>query len=207
MKLAIPLLLLFVAQLPPNCARAEAWNLPLTLDDNNTHISFEVDSTWHLIHGKTSGVKGNVLAKDPGDPKSIHGEIRVPVVSFDTDSPRRDTRLREVMGADTFSEVVYKLSSVETNCSPNSTEGLAPENPGPENHEEECALSLHGTLTIRDKTLPWDIHASLLTDSGGFTLKGKGTVRWADFGVDDPSIFIAKLRPDVLISLIVNWKK
>jgi len=176
-------------------AYADEWNFPLTLNDENTTIRFEVDSTWHMVEGKTAGVKGSIALKDPADASSVHGQIAVPVAKFDTDSARRDAEMRDVMAESEYRDVVYNITSAGVECAT----ALPLE-------ARSCNVILHGDLSIRGVSRPWDLPAHVDGDPAGYHLRGEGKLRWPDFGVKDPSIFIAKLHPEVKVIVDVYWK-
>lgn len=188
--------IVFLCLFSASSARADSWNFPLILGDQNTEIEFTVDSTWHTVHGKTSGVVGKLYLATPSDSGSVRGEIAVPVASFDTDSSRRDARLKEVMNSGNFPKVEYKISGADITCSPQSVTELL-----------SCSILLHGNLRIKDANRPWDITSTLISQNDEYIFQGTGSLRWNDYGVADPSIFIAKLSADVLVSIKVKWKK
>jgi len=83
------------------------WNLPQQLSDTNTTVTFEVDSTWHLVEGKTAGIHGRVWLENQADTNSINIEVSLPVARFDTDRESRDEKLRTVMYAQRYPEVSF----------------------------------------------------------------------------------------------------
>jgi hypothetical protein len=101
----------FILLLSCQVAAADSWNLPQELNDQNTQVTFAVDSTWHMVHGVTSGLAGKVWLADPKNQASLKAEIRIPVARFNTDNASRDERLREVMAAKEYQEVVLRLNS------------------------------------------------------------------------------------------------
>ncbi len=192
--LAATLAVCFFPYLLPVSAGADQWNFPLKINDKNTTIRFEVDSTWHVVEGKTANVGGSIQLADPSDPASVRGEIRVPVSSFDTDNSSRNKKLREVMAAEKYPHVVYSITSANVICNDEATPG-----------SKHCGVMLNGDLTIRGRTRPWSIAATIRSAPDGAALHGEGKLKWPDFGVEDPSIFIAKLDPEVKILVDVHW--
>ncbi len=176
-------------------ASADALNFPLDLNDSNTTIEFDVDSTWHLVEGRTAGVRGNLRLTNPEDPASVRGEVVIPLERFDTDNSRRDKRLREVMDATQYPEVRYSVESAELQCSEEGARFVKP-----------CSININGRLSIRGADRPFQISAELRADGDQYELNGHGTLRWPDFGVEDPSILVARLKPEVKITVHVTWK-
>lgn len=171
-----------------------SWNLPVTLTDQNAEVRFEVDSTWHLVKGTTKGVSGDVALAKEGEPSSVEVHLKVPVKSFDTDNSMRDDRMREVMAATQYPEVVFHGSGLLNGCTP-----------GRVLKEGTCSDMLHGSLTLLQTTQEVDLPVSIsIDDNKRFVVKGSLPIRWASFGVEDPSIFIAKLNPVATVFFTVH---
>ncbi len=176
--------------------RCDVLGFPIVLDDKNTTITFEVDSTWHLVHGNTSGVNGRLSLANPNDPSSVQGTISLPVDRFDTDSSRRDARMREVMGSNQFPDVKFSISSAEMNCDWSRWR-----------EENICPIRIHGMLSIRDQSRAWLLSGKLSLTHGEYSLDATGKLSWPDFGVTDPSILVARLNPEVAISIRSTWQE
>lgn len=177
-------------------ARATPWNLPSTISDTNAHISFEVGSTWHLVKGKTNFVSGKAWLENLNDPKSIRASITVPVQKFDTDSENRDKRLREVMSADSFPLVKLTVQNVEKICPVESV-----------TTDTTCPIILNSVLNIRDQSKSIRVEAILERHNDDFVISGEFNLLWADYGVEDPSILIAKLDPKVTVHFQITLLK
>lgn len=176
-------------------ATVSTWYLPLELNDGNTSISFEVDSTWHLIHGKTSGIRGNIWLELPTDPQSIRGNISIPVDRFDTDNSSRDSRLRKVMNSEQFSNVTFSINSVENLCLPQTL--LA---------NGQCSGSARGLLSIENHEEVIPLTFSVSHSPTGFTIVGTADFSWRMFPIEDPSILVARLDDNVKITFTVNLR-
>lgn len=188
--LAAPLFGLVIG-LSAQRASASPWNLPAGLDDKNSTVTFEVDSTWHRVEGKAPGVAGELHLLDEKDPSSVRGTVSVLVERFDTDSSRRDSRLREVMAATEFPKVTYTIEKVALGCA-------TPES------SATCSVRSEGSLEIRGATRPFQMSGEITkAENGGYLLRLGGALRWEEFGVEDPSILIAKLAKDVAVSAVV----
>lgn len=168
------------------------WVLPQPISDTNTEVSFEVDSTWHLIHGKTSGVKGQVWLETPKDPLSVRATISFPVNLFNTDGEMRDERLREVMDSQHSPNVMLQVKSFIPECEPATV-----------NTEGKCPVRIDSNLKIRGIELQMPLRAELSREGNLFRLRGIAKFSWLDFGVEDPSILVAKLDPEVVVSFSV----
>ena len=178
-------------------ARAGTWNLPATLDTGNTTVQFIVDTTWHTVHGEVKSLSGNAELTDPNDFKSIQLKISVPVISMDTQNSDRDEEMRSSMNAATFPTILFSLSNIPQICNPATLLVGEPYN-----------FDASGEITIRDVKKIIPISATVTkADSGELTLQGKSKFRWLDFGITDPSIFIAKVKPDVTILFTIKLPK
>jgi polyisoprenoid-binding protein YceI len=162
------------------------WSLPAKLDDTNTTVTFEVDSTWHTIHGKTSGLSGELHLADPTQPDSIRGTITIPVAKFDTDNSSRDSRLREVMSETKYSRVEFVLESFAGGC---------PQ----EISASGCKTSAEGTLKIADHSETVKIDLTVTRANNSTYVEGTSKLSWRAFPIEDPSIMIAKLYDDVTV--------
>ena len=163
-----------------------SWNMPLTLADSNTVVKFEVGSTWHTIHGTTSGIKGALTLAEETDPTSIKGTVEIPVARFDTDNSRRDQRMLEVMAAERFATVSFKVEQIANLCNPSEI-----------NVGKSCKAKALGKLMIRGVERPSEWLLEIERVGEEFHIHGGTTIRWADFAIEDPSILVAKLYPDV----------
>lgn len=169
-------------------ANAECWNLPAVLNDSNTTIGFEVDSTWHLVEGTTTGIAGRGWLENPNDYTSVHLEVTLPVAAFQTGNGARDERMREVMQAAEYPSVTFKATRIGNQCDPKVlVEG------------QPCAFLLAGNVTIHGITRELQIPSSVTGSHGDYSVSGETSFRWADFGIEDPSILIATLDPVVKI--------
>lgn len=182
------------AQAKASPAPGPFWNLPQDLNDHNLSVRFEVDSTWHLVEGEAPLVSGKVWLENPKDFRSVRGEIAVPVANFDTQNSRRDRRLREAMQADKFPMVSFRLELADGLCDPQIIkDGYV------------CDCRMHGVLKIRDveKIIDWPSKITYDEQQSAYILEGNTKVQWQEFGVEDPSIIIAKVDPTAAIKFIL----
>jgi len=168
---------------------AEDWSLPATMGDSNTSVNFEVDSTFHLVQGKTSGVSGSIKQADPSDPLSIAVDLTIPVESFNTDWSSRDEKMRTVMAADTYKIVRFASTRLHQDCHPARVR-----------QQRRCSGTLDGTLTIRGVSKPVSLPVQIVREKDRDRISGSISIAWADYNVEDPSILIAKLDPSVTIA-------
>ena len=116
---------------------------------------------------------------------------------FDTDNSKRDRRMREVMSAEKFKNVTFKSSGLKQACTP-----------GVVMRDKLCSDILVGDLTILAKTKKVEIPVFIkYVDKNTFSVEGELHLRWAEYGIEDPSIFIARLNPVVTVFFKVQLNK
>ncbi|RIL10476.1 MAG: hypothetical protein DCC75_04285 [Proteobacteria bacterium] len=172
---------------------ASSWFLPLTVADGNTRLKFEVDSTWHTVHGKVSGVMGEIKLQEAEDPTSIQAHLEFPVQAFDTDNSSRDSRLREVMAEQEFPVVVFDANGLKRSCTPALVL-----------RDGECRDELTGKLKIRAVSKEVVVPIVISGNPTGFHVRGEFSINWPEFGVEDPSILIASVDPVVVVHFQVD---
>lgn len=187
---------LFV-QLSVAAQSLSTWYLPQAVTDKNAQISFDLETTWHDVHGKTSGLEGKVWLADPNDSQQVNVELSLPVSKFDTDNSSRDETLREVMNEPEFKHVIFKVSKLTQDCKPELVTEKGP-----------CLDSLLATLKIRDIEKNILVPVTISSEPAGFLIKGNVSINWSEYGVEDPSIFlIASVDPVVKINFQVLLSK
>ncbi len=200
MKTTITLTFALCLLLAPLAAVADSatgyWNLPQELSDENVTVTFKVDTTWHMVDGKTSKLSGKSWLSNPKDPKSVNLDLTLPVALFDTDSESRDESLRESMAAKTYPEVKVHAAGVPDLCAPSHLD--AP--------QAVCSGNIPVQLTIRSTTQQMELPYTLRRNGDQYVIEGEKTFNWLSFGVDDPSIFIAKVKKDVTVRYQVTLR-
>lgn len=191
MRLVISLSLFLLLQ---SIAVAQSWNIPQQLNNENTSVNFEVDSTWHLIKGVAKKIEGKLWLEVPDDFHSIRGEITFPVAAFDTDNENRNQKLKKVMHAEDFPNVTFELlNSIPTLCDPATLTNL-----------QNCDFEIEGELSINNVKRNILLKSQITSFNSTYKISGSTSIKWADFNVDDPSILIAKLYDDVKIEFLVT---
>jgi polyisoprenoid-binding protein YceI len=176
-------------------AETSPWALPLTINDQNTKVAFDVDTTWHVVYGKVSGLSGNVALSDASNMMSVTSDIHIPVKTFDTGWGLRNDSLMEHMQAEKFPEVVLKTSALEGTC---TKEGLS---------KEPCKGKLKASLTICDVTKDVPLDVTIEDKGDTYKVSGDYAFKWMDYNVKDPSIIAAKVDPTVRIQYSVDVPK
>jgi polyisoprenoid-binding protein YceI len=175
---------------------AEGWKLPVFVDSTNTTVKYVVDSTWHTVHGVVQKPAGKLWLSNPLDPLSVKAELTFPVASFDSGSTSRDKKMLRVMHTESFPEVSFKSSGLGKECPPAKVKAAQP-----------CKSSLNGLLTISGVSKDVDIPISINKAAGDYLVQGELPIKWAEYGVEDPSILIAKLDPVVTVSFEIRLRE
>lgn len=172
------------------------WDLPMSLSDENTKVGFEVDSTWHLVKGTTAGIKGEASLTDKNDSSSVKIYISLPVEKFDTDNGMRDSKMKKVMHADKSPLVIFEGQGLTKKCTP---EILI--------EKESCEDLIFGTLTINSTKKNIKLPVEIKKNSGNqVSVAGNIIFNWLEYGIEDPSILIAKVRSAVKVLFEVKLK-
>lgn len=193
MRLLKILLIIAIAIVMPGVGNAAPWNLPKLLTTSNAKVKFQVDTTWHMVHGAAKEIKGELLLTDPARYDSVSGKIIIPVAALDTDNSSRDETMRESMHADKFPEIQYKFERMDKICAPDTlTSGIA------------CPFEINGNLTIRNVSRNVLLKGKVIFNGFNYVVSGETTIKWQDYGVEDPSIFIASVYPDTKIEIEIT---
>jgi hypothetical protein len=169
------------------------WSLPLVLSDDNTKVSFELSSTWHDLHGSSSRITGRVWLDNEQDSLSIRAIINFPVSQLSTGGEMRDERMFEVMDSDHHHFVTVAIDSILPQC---QAKGFA--------LGESCSVVLSARLSIRGNERALSLPGIMSRDNDSAKLSGSVKFSWVDFGVEDPSILVAKLDPEMQVSYSVT---
>ena len=166
----------------------KTWSLPLQVNDENTKVTFKVDTTWHWVHGKTKGLSGKVTLADQADPMSILSQIRIPANTIDTGWGMRNNSLYDHMGTKDFPDIIWKSTKLAGDCTPAKIAA-----------EKSCKGTLVGSLTIRDVTTDENLPVTIELKDDEFHVTGAITFRWAIYHVEDPSMIGASVEPEVTV--------
>jgi hypothetical protein len=124
---------------------------------------------------------------------SVRAQFDLPIARFDTDGEMRDKRMREVMDSDHVPSVSLFLDSVCSSCDPASFAAT-----------QSCPAEIVARLTIRGTERPMKLQGILEKRGSEIVLTGDSRFSWLDFGVEDPSILVAKLDPTVVVTYSVS---
>jgi hypothetical protein len=130
---------------------------------------------------------------EPHNPLSVRATLSFPVARFNTDWESRDERLREVMDSEHVPHVKVALESLVPQCDAQGFQITG-----------ECKVDLQLKLSIRTTERLLNVQGTLRREAHTVALRGIAHFSWRDFGVEDPSILIAKLDPDMKVHFEVS---
>lgn len=153
------------------------------IDAAHAGAGFELDATLHTVHGKTSGVSGQVAATPaPDGSLTFEGKIEIDAKSIVTGNDRRDATMH-----DSCLDVARHPSFLL------EPESFVPSAAAPGGGS--VAGTIKGRLTIRGVTRPTTIAATLTPAGDGIDTEGTFDVAWADYKIPDPSFLFVRLKP------------
>ncbi len=156
----------------------------LTVDPARSKISWNVDSTLHMVHG-TFALKNGSMHFDQESGKA-DGEIVVFATSGDSGNSSRDEKMhKEVLESGKYPDAVFRPSQVEGKVA----------NSGSSDVKVHGTFLLHGTE--HEITVP--VHAEL--DGDNWKGSGKFDVPYIQWGLKSPSNFVLKVQPVVNVEL------
>jgi len=180
----------------------EEFVLPLSITNNTAQVSFKVDSTWHTVRGSIETINGKVWRENS---EGIRAEIDGEVKSFKTGLGMRDRELYKVMVADKYPSVHFSLSSITGEHGTSTEQGQEFCHLSELTETKPCLTTIDAFVTIREvrKQVKFSGHFKRVAPDR-IKLGSKGKLNWAEFGVEDPSILIAKLDKEVQVSFSVE---
>lgn len=156
---------------------------PYTFGDADGTVRFHVESSAHGIDGRALRFRAVF------DPQARSGSLTIPAASLSTGLGPRDQRLwTYALEAARFPELGFVVTKVE-----GDTAALASGTGSGDVH-------LLGTLTIRDVSRAVDIPVRWTWEGPILRLHGRTELRWADFGVPDPSVLLSTVEPQVAVA-------
>ena len=189
-SLPVYLLLYFLTSiLGSNDLSAESWNLPLRLDGNSMKINFSLDSTWHTVHGEVKNHSGLLRLVSANGNGILAATLTIRSNALDTNNEGRDSKMRKVMESAAYPFISISVPSIIPSCKESEV-----------TVDHNCSYESHGTITIRDVTLPIMLQGEIARNvAGDLFVNGESSLDWSIFGIHDPSILVA--RVDKLVSI------
>ncbi len=141
--------------------------------------------------GVSTDVTGEIYLTEDGLYDGMESSLLVDLSTLETDESRRDNYVRNnTLETDQYQYAAYVIESIDA-FPTGYVEG------------EEAALTLTGTMTIKDVSLP--ITFTVLARQAGDTLTATADTEFlmSDFGIDPPSVAIASARDGVVLQVVI----
>ncbi len=159
---------------------------PLALDPARGTIRAHARASLHDFEIEATSFTGAL------DPSEGTGTLDLAVAGLTTGVGPRDARIRGwCLDEATHPSVRYLVRRVE-----GDTAGLRA---GVGSGE----IVLQGSLQIRETLHELAVPASYAWEGGALRLRGRVPLRWSDWGIPDPAVAIATLRPELTIAFDV----
>lgn len=180
---AVLVCLVYLALSGPSRAQELRPGTDYRVDPAKSEISWEVDASLHVVRSRTQELSGRVKVVSAGDEGAVlDGRLEIAAASFATGNGRRDRTLRErSLAVGDHPAIVFVPRRIFRTSS----------------WAEDEALAIEGDLTLRGVTRSLRLPVTLVERGVRLLVEGRTRVRWADYGVPDPSFFPVRLRPDV----------
>lgn len=149
-------------------------------------LSFELSTSFRVIHGKPNAWKGSVEV-GPATPGAFNGRLQISAQSIETGNSRRDLDVRDkVLEAARFPEIVFEGKAYKGS--------LANFNPG-----ATITAEVSGELTIHGVTKPIQSSLECAVLADHVVVAGAVPVYWKAFGLRDMSRLFMRVKDPMLI--------
>ena len=193
----VPLLLIAVLTSsvlgPARSAAAEA-ERPYDIDPSTARVAFELGATLHNVHGRTDRASGRIgtTAGTAAQVTDLTGSVQISVAGLETGNRRRDKKMHEEsFDVGKYAEITFQAKH------------LGPGTARPDD-TTRTSRTLIGNLTIRGVARDVEIPVVIEERVGRLIVEGTLTVRWADFGIPDPSFLFVRIQPTVLVTFHIE---
>ena len=149
-------------------------------------VSFELPTTFHVVHGKVASWGGDVEA-DPKTPGALRSRIEFRADSLQTGNARRDAVLRDkVLEASQFPEIVFEGKGYKGN--------LSAFGPG-----ATITAELTGDVVIHGVSRPMQasIQCAVLDDH--VMIAGAVPIHWKQYGLHNPSTIFNRVQDPMTV--------
>ncbi len=173
-------------------ATATPLELSLIVDPGQSKVHWTVDSTLHTVHG-TFALKSGALHFNPETGKAS-GEIVVLATSGDSNNSSRDEKMHKlVLESAKYPDAAFRPTQVEGKVAASGNSDV----------------QLHGIFLLHgsEHELSVPVHAEL--GSGKWRGTAKFEVPYIQWGLQDPSNWLLKVKPVVQVDLELagTWKQ
>lgn len=158
----------------------------LGVEAGSGRVAFQLASSLHPVEGQARSYSGHL------DTDALTGELTVDATSLTTGLGPRDSRLLawclEVTRFPTVALVLARVDGAVADLRKGAGSG---------------AITLFGTLTIRDVARDVSIPATFAWEGDKLRIKGRHEMKWTDWNIPDPSTLLSTVAPEMSVSFDV----
>lgn len=163
----------------------------VVLDPAASAVSFSLDTTFHEVHGTMVLTAGTIrFDTETGE---ASGEITVDATRTETGNEGRDEKmLAEVLETGRYPSIVFRARRVE---------GVLAD-PG------RSELRIAGVMSVHGADHPMTLTATVESDAGRVHGELKFPIPYVEWGMSDPSLFVARAAKtvDILVRAEGRWE-
>lgn len=162
----------------------------VVLDPARSEVTFTLGTTFHEVHG-TMALREGTIRFDPAA-GTASGTITVDAASAETGNGRRDRTMHaDVLESERFPTIVFRLERIEGTFVETGT----------------SEVRLVGVLTLHGDDHPLTLTASVDSDASGVRGELHLPVPYVEWGLHDPSFFVARTEKsvDVTVRVAGSW--
>ena len=172
----------------------------LAFTNSGSKIQMHMTASLHEIDGEAQKFQGFFNIEDT----ESSGEVTIQADSLTTFLGVRDEKMLEsTLDVNRFPNLVFTIHRIEGAKKNTLTEERYQIN----DHTGSGEVLLHGSLKIARVSREVSIPAAYRWEDGGLRLIGSTTLKWPDFNLPDPSIFISTLQPPVDVKFSIYATK
>jgi len=155
------------------------------VDPDHSTAGFTLDSTWHLVHGSGARLEGELrISGQEARTLRLDGEVRAPASQLVTGNDRRDRKMhQETLAVEEHPYIRFHPSGIV---------GEQPE--GLQDDGREHGLVVAGRLEVRGAARPVEVPVTVRFTPGRVLVDGTIEIPFLEFGVPDPSFFLARVE-------------
>ena len=159
------------------------------IEARGSELSWELPATLHTVHGNAPELDGTVDAEPgPGGLWRISSRIVVQAGKMVTGNASRDRTMREkTLETGRFPEIVFEARRIVADMSRFK--------PG-----ERFTVEVTGDLAVHGKAVLIQLPVDVEVTPGRVVLVGSFALNWRQFGLEDPSFGVIRVREPMKVS-------
>jgi polyisoprenoid-binding protein YceI len=164
--------------------RAEASDTVLTLDPQQSRITYSLGAFLHNVEGTFRLTRG-VIRSNPSNATAT-GEIVIDLTSGQSGNAQRDAHMQsDVLQTQLYPQAIFTADHLYGDASGD----------GP------VTVTVTGTLTIHGQPHPLQIPVQIATEKGQRTAHAHFQIPYVAWGMKDPSTFLLHVKPNVDVNV------